>query len=127
MNIDGDGVVHSIHETAALDAIALLAVTWDVVYSLTDHEKCAQLVQANAHAYFSFSAEQAEGKSKMAERRAISCSTVTFGTEESPSMQEPEVETEWRACGRERHWTNDAERAMLLQPLRLKARREPHA
>ena len=63
VNIDEDDVGYSINETAALNAIALLADTWDVD-SLTDLEVCAQLVQANAHAYFSFSSEEGEGKAK---------------------------------------------------------------
>ena len=48
-------------ETAELDAIALLADTWN---DDLDPEVCAQLVQASAQAYLSFAKDKGRGKNK---------------------------------------------------------------
>ena len=66
-----------VFEAADLDAIALLAGTWD---NELDPEVGAPLVQASAQAYLSFGKEKRKGKGKGKSKGIYPCSPVTFVT-----------------------------------------------
>ena len=82
-----------------MDAIALLADTWD---NDLDPEVSAQLVQANVQAYLSFRKEKGKGKGKSEGRFLVRPSHLTL-EERRRRLGELKPITECRACGRKGH------------------------
>ena len=102
----------TIYEAAELDAIALLADTWNDDLVL---EVSAQLVQASAQAYFSFGKDKGIGKGKSKGkgkgRYPVRPSHLSL-EDRRRRLRELKAKTECRACGRKGHWANDRECAM---------------
>ena len=96
----------SIFEAAQLDAIALLADTWD---SKLDPEVSAQLVQANVRAHFSFGKEKGKGKGKG--KFPVRSSRLPLSNRRR-QLKELRERTEFNACGRKGHWAHDYECTM---------------
>ena len=96
----------TVFEAAELDAIVLLADTWD---DDLDPELSAQLVQASAQAYLSFGKEKGKGKGKG--RYPVRPSHLSL-EDRRRRLKELKAKTECRACGRKGHWANDRECAM---------------
>ena len=88
-------------EAGELDAIALLADTWD---NNLDPEVSAQLVQANVQAYLSFGKETgiSECKGKSKGRYPVRPSQLSLEDRRRRS-RELKAKTECRACGRMSH------------------------
>ena len=77
--------------------------TWD---NDLDPEVRAQLVQASAQAYLSFSKEKGKGKGKGNRPSHLSLE------DRRRRLKELKAKTECRACGRKGHWANDRDRAV---------------
>ena len=96
-----------------MDAIALLADTWDTDL---DPEVSAQLAQTSAQAYFSFGNQKGKGKGKGKGRGRYLArpSHLSFGDRRRrlKELKELKATNEFRACGRKGHWANDRECAM---------------
>ena len=102
----------TVFEAAELDAIALLADTWN---DDLDSEVSAQLVQASAQASLSFGKEKGKGKDKAngkgKGRYPVRPSHVSL-EDSRRRLKGLKAKTESRACGRKGHWANDRECAM---------------
>ena len=97
-------------EAAELDAIALLADTWD---NDLDPEVTAQLVQANVQAYLSFGKEKGKGKGKDKSKGRYPVRPLNLSLEDRRRrLRELKANTECRACGRKGRWAHDRECAM---------------
>ena len=97
-------------EAAELDAIALLADTWD---NGLDPEVSAQLVQASAQAYLSFGKEKVKGKGKGKSKGRYPIRPSHLSLEgRRRRLRELKAKTECRACGRKGHWAHDRDCAM---------------
>ena len=101
----------TLHEAAELDAIALLAGTWN---DDLDPEASAQMAQASAQAYFSFgNNKRKKGKSKGKCRGQYPVQPSHLSLEDRRRrLRELKAKTECRAFGRKGHWANDRECAM---------------
>ena len=96
----------TVFEAAELDAITLLADTWN---DDLDPEVSAQLVQASAQAYFSCGRRKGKEKVKAkAKARADICRWRTV----DDGWKNLKAKAECGACGRKGHWANDRECAM---------------
>ena len=84
----------SIFEAAELDAIALLADTWD---NDLDHEVSAQFVQANVQAYLK--KEKGKGKGKGKDKFPVRPSCLPL-EDRRQGLRELKAKTECRTCGR---------------------------
>ena len=85
-------------EAAELDAIALLADTWDIDLH---PEVSAQLVQASVQAYLSFGKEKGEGKGKGESKGRYPVGPSHLSLEDRRRrLRELKAKTECRACGR---------------------------
>ena len=98
----------TVFEAAELDAMALLADTWN---GDLDPEVSAQLVQASAQVYLSYGKEKGKGKSKGKGRCPVRPSHLSLEDHRRRS-KELKANTECRACGRKGHLANDLECAM---------------
>ena len=101
----------TVYEAAALEAIVLLADTWN---DDLDPEASAQFVQASAPAYLTYGKDRGKGKGKRTRkgkgRYPVRPSHLSL--EDRRRLGELKAETECRACGRNGHWANDHECAM---------------
>ena len=95
-------------EAAELDAIALLADTWD---NSLNPEVSAQLVQASAEAYLSFGKEIGKGKGKSKGGYPVRPSHLSL-EDRRRRLRKLKAKTECRACGRKGHRAHDRECAM---------------
>ena len=87
----------SVFEAAELDAIALLAGTWD---NDLDPAVSAQLVQANVQAHLSFGKEKGKGKCKGKSKGRYPVSPSHLSLEDRRRRsRELKAKTECRACG----------------------------
>ena len=93
----------TVFEAAELDAIALLADTWD---NDLDPEVSAPLVQESAQANLSFGKEKGKGTGKGKSKDRYPSRPRRL------SLEELKAKTDRRACGRQRHWAHDRECAM---------------
>ena len=102
----------TVFEAAGLDAIALLADTWN---DDLDPEVSAQLVQASVQAYFSFGKEKGKGESKGKGKGRYLVRLSHLSLEDRRRrMKELKAKTDCRACGWKGHWANDREFAKPL-------------
>ena len=108
----------SVFEATELDAIALLADTWD---NDLDPEVSAQLVRANVQACFSFGKEKGKGnrKGKGKGKFPVCPSCLPFG-DRRQRLRELKAKSECRVCGRKGHWAHDRECAMSPSSLSSK-------
>ena len=86
-----------------MDAIALLADTWD---NDLDPEVSSQLAQASAQANLSFGKEKGKGKGKSKGRYPVRPSHLSL---EDRRRRLRELKAEYCACGRKGHWVHDRE------------------
>ena len=100
----------TVFEAAELDAIALLADTWN---DDLDTHVSAQLVQANVQAHLSFGKEKGkgEGKGKSKGKYPVRPSLLSL-EDRRRRLSELKAKTEYRACGRMGHWAHHRECAM---------------
>ena len=100
----------TVFEAPELDAIALLADTWD---NDLDPEVSAELVQASAQACLSFGKEKGKGKGKGKKKGRYPVRPSHLSVEgRRRRLKELKAKTECRACGRKGHWAHDRECAM---------------
>ena len=100
----------TVFEAAELDAIDLLADTWD---NDLDPEVSAQLIQANVQAYLSFGKEKGKGKGKGKSKGRHPVRPSHLSLEDCRRrLRELKAKTECRACGRKGHLAHDRESAM---------------
>ena len=106
----------SVFEATELDAIALLADTWD---SGLDPEVSAQLVQANVQACLSFGKVKGKGKGKGKGKFLVRPPCLPLEDRRQP-LREMTAKTECHACGRKGHWAHDRECAVSPSSLSSK-------
>ena len=111
----------SVFEAAELDAIALLADTWD---NDLDPVVGAHLVQANVLAYLTFGEEKGKGKGKGKGKFPVRPSCLP-SVDRRQRQRELKAKTECRAFGRKGHWAHDRECAMT--PSSLSSNTQTHA
>ena len=100
----------TVYEAAGLDAIALLADTWDVDL---DPEVSAQLVQDNVQAFLSLGKEKGKGKGKGKSKGRYPVRPSHLSLEgRRRRLRELKARIECRACGRKGHWAHVRECAM---------------
>ena len=99
---------HHCHHAPELDAIDLLADTWDTDL---DPEVCAKLVQANVRAYLSFGKEK--GESNGEGKFPVRSSRLPL-SDRGQQLRELRERTECNACGRKGHWAHDYECALFV-------------
>ena len=83
-----------------MDAIALLADTWD---NELDPEVSAQLVQAYVQAYLSFGKEKGKGKGKGQSKSRYRVRPSHLSLEDRRRLRKLKAKTACRACGRKGH------------------------